>query len=51
MASPELTLIDKENSRSAVWQYFAYEADAEGKVKDLQKLSLMQNQVAYAAAM
>ena len=38
MASPELTLVDKENSRSAVWQYFAYEADAEGKAKDLQKV-------------
>ena len=37
MASPELMLVDKENSRSAVWQYFANEADAEGKAKDLQK--------------
>ena len=27
-------LHNKENSRSAVRQYFAYEADAEGKAKD-----------------
>ena len=43
MASPELTLVDKESSRSDVWQYFAYEADAEGKVKYLQ--NVLQNGV------
>ena len=30
-------LVDKKNTKSPVWRYFAFEADANGKPKDIDK--------------
>lgn len=34
VAPPQLVLVDKENSRSAVWKHFAFEASEQGKTED-----------------
>lgn len=35
-------LVDKEKSRSAVWKYFAFEANEQGKVKNTNANAHMQ---------
>ncbi|KAA0721363.1 hypothetical protein E1301_Tti023538 [Triplophysa tibetana] len=36
-APPQPALVDKEHSRSAIWNYFGYEANEDGKPKDTNK--------------